>query len=97
MAPLSAEVTPAKRGGREGGGRRRRRERGRYGYLPWGAASVFGSGVGLDNYGNLSTTGQNAVGFGASNQSNTAQVNGSALTPTQQGNDNVAIRFTRLR
>ncbi|MEU6550739.1 hypothetical protein ABZ915_10695 [Streptomyces sp. NPDC046915] len=61
-----------------------------------GASSVSGSGVGLDNYGNSSTTGQNAVGFGASNQSNTAQVNGSVLTPIQQGNDNVAIRFTRM-
>ena len=61
-----------------------------------GAASVRGSGVGFDNYGNSSTTQQQAVGFGASNQSNTAQVNGSAFTAVQQGNHNVLIRFSRL-
>ncbi|WP_129308129.1 hypothetical protein [Streptomyces sp. L2] len=59
-------------------------------------ASVVGSGVGLDNNGNSSTTQQNAVGSGATNQSNTAQVNGSAFTALQQGNDNVAIHFTHL-
>lgn len=41
-----------------------------------GVASVSGSGVGRDNSGNSATTQQNAVGSGASNQSNTAQVNG---------------------
>ncbi|PKW08744.1 hypothetical protein SAMN05428944_4125 [Streptomyces sp. 1222.5] len=61
-----------------------------------GVASVVGSGVGHDNNGNSSTTQQNAVGSGASNQSSTAQVNGSAFTAIQQGNENVAIRFTRL-
>jgi hypothetical protein len=61
-----------------------------------GVASVVGSGVGLDNYGNSSTTQQHAVGSGASNQSNTAQVNGSAFTAVQQGNENVAVHFTRL-
>ncbi|MFE7856116.1 hypothetical protein ACIRP3_35180 [Streptomyces sp. NPDC101209] len=61
-----------------------------------GVASVVGSGVGHDNNGNSSTTQQNAVGSGASNQSNTAQVNGSAFTAVQQGNENVAIRFSRL-
>ncbi|MGW2518689.1 hypothetical protein ACWC09_17075 [Streptomyces sp. NPDC001617] len=61
-----------------------------------GVASVVGSGVGHDNYGNSSTTQQNAVGSGASNQSNTAQVNGSAFTAIQQGNKNVAIRFGHL-
>ncbi|MFF8862016.1 MULTISPECIES: hypothetical protein [unclassified Streptomyces] len=61
-----------------------------------GVASVVGSGVGHDNNGNSSTTQQNAVGSGASNQSSTAQVNGSAFTAIQQGNENVAVRFTRL-
>ena len=61
-----------------------------------GVASVVGSGVGQDNHGNSSTTQQNAVGSGASNQSNTAQVNGSAFTAIQQGNENVAIHFGHL-
>ncbi|WP_330458717.1 hypothetical protein OIB37_18580 [Streptomyces sp. NBC_00820] len=61
-----------------------------------GVASVIGSGVGHDNNGNSSTTQQNAVGAGASNQSNTAQVHGSAFTSIQQGNENVAIHFGPL-
>ncbi|GGJ14256.1 hypothetical protein [Streptomyces brasiliensis] len=61
-----------------------------------GVASIVGSGVGHDNNGNSSTTQQNAVGSGASNQSNTAQVNRSAFTAVQQGNENVVIHFTRL-
>ncbi|MFG2606832.1 hypothetical protein ACGFT2_25260 [Streptomyces sp. NPDC048514] len=61
-----------------------------------GVASVIGSGVGHDNNGNSSTTQQNAVGSGASNQSSTAQVNGSAFTAIQQGNENVAVHFTHL-
>ncbi|MEV7980062.1 hypothetical protein [Streptomyces sp. NPDC086519] len=61
-----------------------------------GTAGVIGSGVGHDNNGNSSTTQQNAVGNGASNQSSTAQVKGSAGTAIQQGNDNVAVRFARL-
>jgi hypothetical protein len=61
-----------------------------------GVAGIIGSGVGHNNNGNLSTTQQNAVGNGASNQSNTAQVNRSAWTAIQQGNENVAIHFTRL-
>ncbi|MER5914761.1 hypothetical protein ABT124_30915 [Streptomyces sp. NPDC001982] len=61
-----------------------------------GVASIVGSGVGHDNNSNSSTTQQNAVGSGASNQSNTAQVNGSAFTAIQQGNENVLIHFTRL-
>ncbi|MFF7970416.1 hypothetical protein [Streptomyces sp. NPDC007905] len=61
-----------------------------------GVASIVGSGVGHDNNGNSSTTQQNAAGSGASNQSNTAQVKGSAWTAIQQGNENVAIHFTRL-
>lgn len=61
-----------------------------------GVASVVGSGVGHNNNGNSSTTQQNAVGSGASNQSNTAQVNGSAFTAVQQGNENVAVHFSHL-
>ncbi|MGW0083938.1 hypothetical protein [Streptomyces sp. NPDC003393] len=61
-----------------------------------GIAGVVGSGVGHDNSGNSSTTQQQAVGNGASNQSNTAQVDGSAFTAVQQGNRNVAIGFTPL-
>ncbi|MEV6762291.1 hypothetical protein AB0N16_16990 [Streptomyces sp. NPDC051105] len=61
-----------------------------------GVAGIIGSGVGHDNNGNSSTTQQNAVGNGASNQSNTAQVKGSAWTALQQGNDNVAVHFTEL-
>ncbi|MCT7354999.1 hypothetical protein N4P33_22990 [Streptomyces sp. 15-116A] len=59
-------------------------------------AGVLGSGVGGDNFGNSSTTNQQAVGSGASNQSNTAQVNGSAFTAVSQGNDNVAVSFSPL-
>ncbi|MFF9770143.1 hypothetical protein ACF1GT_26800 [Streptomyces sp. NPDC014636] len=61
-----------------------------------GVAAVLGSGVGGSNHGNSSTTNQNAVGSGASNQSNTAQVNGAAFTAIRQGNENVAIHFTHL-
>jgi hypothetical protein len=61
-----------------------------------GVASVIGSGVGDDNNGNSSTTAQNAAGSGASNQSNTAQVKGSAFTSVQQGNENVAVSFGHL-
>ncbi|MFI9245752.1 hypothetical protein ACIGXF_24955 [Streptomyces sp. NPDC053086] len=61
-----------------------------------GVAAVLGSGVGGNNHGNSSTTNQNAVGSGASNQSNTAQVNGAAFTAIRQGNENVAIHFTHL-
>lgn len=61
-----------------------------------GVAGIIDSGVGHNNNGNSSTTQQNAVGNGASNQSNTAQVDRSAWTAIQQGNENVAIHFTRL-
>ncbi|MGX1910967.1 hypothetical protein ACWIID_19200 [Streptomyces phaeochromogenes] len=59
-------------------------------------ANVVGSGVGGDNYGTSSTTQQQAVGSGASNQSNTAQVNGSAFTAIDQSNGNTAVNFTEL-
>ncbi|MFD8231133.1 hypothetical protein ACFV20_04460 [Streptomyces sp. NPDC059696] len=57
---------------------------------------VLGSGVGGDNFGTAATTQQQAVGDGASNQSNTAQVNGSEFTAVNQGNANTAISFTPL-
>lgn len=57
-------------------------------------ATVSGSGVGGDNFGNSSTTQQQAVGSGASNQSNTAQVNGSAFTAIDQSNN--VVNFTNL-
>ncbi|GAA3042939.1 hypothetical protein [Streptomyces glomeratus] len=60
------------------------------------AASITGSGVGRDNNGNSSTTQQQAVGTGASNQSNTAQVNRSAFTAINQRSQTVLIHFTRL-
>ncbi|MEU6915939.1 hypothetical protein ACFY78_39230 [Streptomyces olindensis] len=56
----------------------------------------LGSGVGGDNFGNSATTQQQAVGEGASNQSNTAQVNGSAFTAVNQGNANTAVSFAPL-
>ncbi|MET7679508.1 hypothetical protein [Streptomyces sp. NPDC005423] len=61
-----------------------------------GAASVSGSGVGHDNDGNSATTQQQAVGSHASNQNNTAQVDGSAFTAVNQGNRNVAVSFSHL-
>jgi hypothetical protein len=61
-----------------------------------GVASIVGSGVGHDNRGNSATTQQSAVGSGASNQSNTAQVKDSPLTSVNQGNKNVAVNFTEL-
>jgi len=59
-----------------------------------GVASIVGSGVGHDNNGNSSTTQQQAVGSGASNQSNTAQVNDSAFTAIDQ--KNAVVNFTNL-
>ncbi|GAA0901788.1 hypothetical protein [Streptomyces thermoalcalitolerans] len=61
-----------------------------------GVAGIVGSGVGRDNSGNSSITGQQAVGTGASNRSDSAQVNGSAYTAVQQGEENVAVYFTPL-
>lgn len=59
-------------------------------------ATVGNSGVGGDNFGNSATTQQQAVGSGASNQSNTAQVEGSAFTAIDQSNHNLAVNFTEL-
>ncbi|WP_328450638.1 hypothetical protein OG780_21690 [Streptomyces sp. NBC_00386] len=61
-----------------------------------GVATAGGSGAGRDNSGNSSATQQQAVGSGASNQSDTAQVNGSAFTALNQGNSNVLVNFVRL-
>jgi hypothetical protein len=47
---------------------------------------VLVSGVSGDNFGTAATAQQQAVGDGASNQSNTAQVNGSEFTAVHQGN-----------
>ncbi|WP_329322351.1 MULTISPECIES: hypothetical protein [unclassified Streptomyces] len=59
-----------------------------------GVATVSGGGVGRDNSGNSSTTQQQAVGSGASIQSNTAQVTGSAFTVVNQSP--TVVHFTRL-
>ncbi|MEV0781738.1 hypothetical protein AB0I52_01860 [Streptomyces sp. NPDC050423] len=60
-----------------------------------GVAAISGSGVGA-NFGNSSTSQQQAVGDGASNQSNSAQVNGSAFTAIDQSSHTVAVNFTNL-
>ncbi|MEU6222126.1 hypothetical protein [Streptomyces sp. NPDC047042] len=57
-------------------------------------AGIVGSGVGGNNNGNSSTSQQQAVGSGASNQNNTAQVNGSGLTAIDQSN--AVVNFTNL-
>ncbi|MFD9422545.1 MULTISPECIES: hypothetical protein [unclassified Streptomyces] len=63
-------------------------------------ATVGGSGVGGDNGGNnggnSSTSQQQAVGAGASNQSDSAQVDGPAIAPINQSHTNVAVHFTPL-
>ncbi|MET9568848.1 hypothetical protein ACFYNW_10790 [Streptomyces virginiae] len=56
---------------------------------------IIGSGVGGDNNGNSFTSRQVATGSGASNQNNTAEVNGSAFTALHQSNSNVAVNFRR--
>ncbi|BAC71925.1 hypothetical protein AB0D78_14290 [Streptomyces avermitilis] len=59
------------------------------------AAALF-TGVAAADNGNSAITYQQAVGFGASNQSNTAQVNGSPFTTINQKNENVAVNFGNL-
>ncbi|MGV9882494.1 hypothetical protein [Streptomyces sp. NPDC003006] len=61
-----------------------------------GVATVDGSGVGGDNHGNSTTTQQQAVGDGASNQNNTVQVNGPGFAAISQSNDNITVNFTKL-
>ncbi|GGQ63437.1 hypothetical protein GCM10010216_26690 [Streptomyces flaveolus] len=58
------------------------------------AVALFG-GVATADDGNSSTA-QQAVGAGASNQSNTAQLEESAFTAVNQGNENVAVSFSPL-
>ncbi|MFF2522302.1 hypothetical protein [Streptomyces liangshanensis] len=59
-------------------------------------ATISGSGVGGNNYGNSTTTQQVATGAGASNQNNTANVVGSAFTAIDQSNENISVSFTNL-
>ncbi|MFD7429002.1 hypothetical protein [Streptomyces sp. NPDC059814] len=61
-----------------------------------GVAAISGSGVSGLNLGNSSTSQQQAVGDGASNHSNSAQVNGSAFTAIDQSSHTVAVNFTNL-
>ncbi|MFE6972357.1 hypothetical protein [Streptomyces sp. NPDC057682] len=58
-----------------------------------GVATIGNSG---DNFGNASTSQQQAVGLGASNTSNSAQVNGSAFTWIDQADHSVTVNFTPL-
>ncbi|MFG2172348.1 hypothetical protein ACGFMO_13305 [Streptomyces niveus] len=59
-------------------------------------ATIVGSGVGDDNSGNSTTTQQVATGAGATNQNNTANVNGSGFTVIDQSNENIALNFVNL-
>ncbi|MFD4690212.1 hypothetical protein [Streptomyces sp. NPDC058463] len=59
-------------------------------------ATIGSAGVGGNNSGNSSTSQQQAVGSGASNHSNSAQVSGSAFTAIDQSTDIVAVYFTPL-
>jgi hypothetical protein len=53
-------------------------------FVPVGNVGSVGSGVGADNLGNVTTTQQSANGLGASNESNTASVDGSPFTSIDQ-------------
>ncbi|GAA1359030.1 hypothetical protein [Streptomyces beijiangensis] len=57
-------------------------------------ATISGSGVGHDNNGNSTTTQQVATGSGASNQNNTASVNGWGFTAIDQSN--TTVNFNQL-
>ncbi|WP_406143448.1 hypothetical protein [Streptomyces anulatus] len=59
-------------------------------------ATVGGSGVGGNNAGNSSTTQQQAVGTGASNQNTSAQVSNSAFVSIDQSDHSVAVNFTPI-
>ncbi|MFD6277302.1 hypothetical protein ACFWFI_17275 [Streptomyces sp. NPDC060209] len=59
-------------------------------------ATIGSGGVGGNNSGNSSTSQQQAVGLGASNHSNSAQVNGSAFTAIDQSTRIIAVTFTPL-
>ncbi|MFD5147443.1 MULTISPECIES: hypothetical protein [unclassified Streptomyces] len=59
-------------------------------------AGVLGSGVGGSNAGNSSTAQQVASGFGASNQNNGAQANGSGFTAIGQSNAHESFIYNPL-
>ncbi|GAA2957340.1 hypothetical protein ACFPN0_17280 [Kitasatospora cinereorecta] len=59
-------------------------------------ATIGAGGVGGDNFGNASTSQQQAVGAGASNHSDAAQVSGSAFTVIDQSTSTVAVNFSPL-
>ncbi|MFE4449211.1 hypothetical protein [Streptomyces sp. NPDC056796] len=59
-------------------------------------ATIGSAGVGGNNSGNSSTSLQQAVGPGASNHSNSAQVTGSAFTVIDQSTHIVAVTFSPL-
>ncbi|GHG59811.1 hypothetical protein [Streptomyces griseocarneus] len=58
------------------------------------AAGIVGSGITGKNHGNSTTTLQQATGRNATNQANTASVNGSGHTAIRQ--DNIRITFTQV-
>ncbi|MFF0287765.1 hypothetical protein [Streptomyces sp. NPDC005262] len=60
-----------------------------------GVATISGSG-GRNNSGNSSTSQQQATGSGASNRSNSVQVNRSAFTTIYQFDKSVTVNFTKL-
>ncbi|WP_327155756.1 hypothetical protein [Streptomyces tubercidicus] len=59
------------------------------------ATSQTGTGVGGDNHGNSTTGQQVANGAGASNQNNTASVNGTS-GPTRIDQTNATVTFTNF-
>ncbi|MFE2285645.1 hypothetical protein ACFXDJ_15930 [Streptomyces sp. NPDC059443] len=59
-------------------------------------ADILGSGVGGSNLGNSSTAQQVASGFGASNQNNGAQSNGSGFTAIGQSNSHESFIYNPL-
>ncbi|KPC82348.1 MULTISPECIES: hypothetical protein [Streptomyces] len=61
-----------------------------------GVAAIGSAGVGGDNSGNSSTSQQQAVGAGASNHSNSAQVIGSPFAYIDQSTRIVHVTFTPL-
>ncbi|HWU08787.1 MAG TPA: hypothetical protein VN520_20800 [Streptomyces sp.] len=61
-----------------------------------GVATIGSGGVGGDNLGNSSTSQQQAVGDGASNHSNTVQVDDSPFAYIDQSTYNVYLTFGPL-
>ncbi|MEV0371116.1 hypothetical protein AB0I10_14995 [Streptomyces sp. NPDC050636] len=60
------------------------------------AVSQGGVGVGGDNDGNATNGQQVANGAGASNQNNTASVNGSGFTEIEQANTTTTVNFAEM-